>query len=254
MKIIEKLNSKREELEERLNNLYHGGSQRRETLQYKIKKINDLIAAYQATSPPINLSEANKILDQQVGFEEQKREILESLEITKFREKKGIQQTPLILCLIGPTGSGKSTFAQILAQSLKKKFFSIALGGITDASILVGTSESSSGTEIGQLAKSLAETKTCDPLILLDEIDKAGTSFKNSIHNCLINTLDPEQNQAVLDHYLDVKLDFSQATFVVTANNPQKIPDYLRSRMLIIELPKYDMKQKKEIAKKIVQK
>lgn len=87
MEIIERLNSKREELEERLSNLYHGGSQRRETLQYRIKKIDDLIDAYQVASFPIDLSEADEILNQQVGFEEQKRKILESLEIAEFRER-----------------------------------------------------------------------------------------------------------------------------------------------------------------------
>ena len=231
MGVIERLNTKREELEERLSNLYHGGSQRRETLQYRIKKIDDLTDAYQATSFPVNLSEAEEILNQQVGFKEQKRRILESLEVAEFRERRGVQKDPLILCLIGPTGSGKTTFVQILAQALKKKFFSIALGGLSDASVLVGTSENSSGTEIGQLAKSLAETKARDPLILIDEIDKAGSSFKTSIHDCLVNVLDPVQNQEILDHYLDVKLDFSQVTFIVTANDPKKIPDYLLSRM-----------------------
>ena len=94
MEVIGKLNAKREELEERLSNLYHGGSQRKETLQYRIKKIDDLIDAYKATTSSVNLSEVEEILNQQVGFEEQKRKILEILETIEFRESRNIQKNP----------------------------------------------------------------------------------------------------------------------------------------------------------------
>ncbi len=251
MSVIERLISKKEELEERLSNLWQGGgSQRKETLEYRIKKIDELISAYQTTSTPIfNLSEAEKILNQQVGFVEQKKKLLEILETEEFRKSKNIQKTPSILCFVGPTGTGKTTFSQILAQVLKKKFFSISLGGLSNTSDLMGTSENSSGTEIGQLTKSLIEAKSSDPVILLDEIDKT----KPFIHDFLIKILDPEQNQEALDYYLDVKIDFSQVTFMVTANDQDKIPVYLRSRMTIIELPEYSGEQKKEVANKIVQ-
>ena len=126
MTVIERLSAKKNEFQNQHDALAYS-SVPKSILKKKIEILDELIAAYRSTSSPASLSEAEKILNQQVGFEEQKREILESLEITKFREKKGIQQTPLILCLIGPTGSGKSTFAQILAQSLKKKFFSIVI-------------------------------------------------------------------------------------------------------------------------------
>lgn len=251
MSVIERLISKKEELEERLSNLWQGGgSQRKETLEYRIKKIDELISAYQiVSSPTFNLSEAEKILNQQVGFTEQKRRMLEILETEEFRKLKNIQKTPSILCFVGPTGTGKTTFSQILAQVLKKKFFSMSLGGLSNTSDLMGTSENSSGTEIGQLTKSLIEAKSSDPVILLDEIDKT----KPFIHDFLIKILDPEQNQEVLDYYLDVKIDFSQVTFMVTANDQDKIPVYLRSRMTIIELPEYSGEQKKEVANKIVQ-
>ncbi|CAI2184840.1 17329_t:CDS:2, partial [Funneliformis geosporum] len=120
-------------------------------------------------------------------------------------------------------------------QALKKEFFAINLGGLFDTSILLGASENSLGTEIGQLAKGLAETKKYDPLILLDEIDKAGSASKTAIHDCLLKILDPEQNHAVLDYYLDVKLDLSHVFFMATANDLTKIPPPLRDRMLIIE-------------------
>ena len=195
--VIDRLNSKKLELEERLaNQNQQWGSQRKENLQYKIKKIEALITAYQSTSSPTSLAEAEEILNQQVGFEEQKKKILEKLEISE--NYNNVQRNPSVLCLVGPPGVGKSSFALLLARALKKEFFSINLGGLSDLSILLGASENSSGTEMGQLAKALAETKKKDPLILLDEIDKAGSSFKSLIHDCLINVLDSVQNHESL--------------------------------------------------------
>ena len=258
--IIDQLNSKKEELEERLGSLYHGGSNRRETLEYKIKKIEELIEIYQLSpSNNLNLLEVKEILDQQIGFEEQKRIILESLETTeteRFREQYNIlPKPPLILCLAGPSGIGKTSFAKILAQALKREFFSISLAGLSDTSILSGTSENSSGTDIGQLTRALIETKTPNPVILLDEVDKVGSSLRNTsaIHNYLVNILDSTQSQEVVDYYLDVKLDLSQIVFVTTTNDFQKISQPLCDRMQIFELPSYTIEQKKKIARKIIQ-
>ena len=256
--IIERLNSKKEELEERLGSLYHGGSNRRETLEYKIKKIEELIETYQFPySNDLNLPEVKETLDQQIGFEEQKRIILENLEteeIERFREQHNIPpKPPLILCFAGPPRIGKTSFAKILAQALKREFFSINLAGLSDTSILTGTSENSSGIETGQLTRALVETKTPNPVILLDEMDKTGSSFRNAIQDCLINILDPTQNQEIIDYYLDVKLDFSQIVFVITANDLQKISQPLRERMHIFELPGYTVEQKKKIVQKIIQ-
>ncbi|CAG8628710.1 9824_t:CDS:2 [Ambispora leptoticha] len=255
MTIIEQLNSKKDELEERLNNQYSGGgSRRRDILKHKITKIEALIAAYHSTPPPVNLSETEEILNQQVGFEEQKEKVLNSVKIKNYCEHNSVKREPLILCLVGSPGVGKTTFARVLAQALKKEFFMVALGGMSDSSLLLGVSEDSSGTETGQLTKALVETKTCDPLILLDEIDKVNSYGGNSsIHNCLNAILDPVQNQEIHDYYLDVKLDFSQVTFIVTVNDRKKIPKYLLSRMpVIVELPGYSNEQKKEIAHKFI--
>src|SRR4051794_36327026 len=105
---------------------------------------------------------------------------------------------------------------------------------------------------MGQITQALTETKTRDPVILLDEIDKTGSSLKN----CLLSFLDPKQNQEILDYYLEVKLDFSQAIFIITANDLKKITDDepLSRRMLVINLPPYTDKQKREIANLIIQK
>jgi ATP-dependent Lon protease len=245
MKIVERLINKKNELEERLGNLYHGGSQRKETLEYKINKLNELISAYQANPLSLNLIEAERILDQQIGFTEQKKKILNGLKLKK---------TPSCFFLVGSPGVGKTTFAQLLARALNKQFFSISLGGLSDSSLLLGSSESSSGNEVGLLTKALLESKTSNPLILLDEIDKV-VFYKgdSAIHSCLGNILDPEQNQEITDHYLDIKLDFSQVTFLVTANDSKKIPSYLLSRAsVIVELSQYDIEQKKEIASQFI--
>ncbi|CAG8714474.1 12242_t:CDS:2 [Ambispora leptoticha] len=212
MTVIERLNAKKIELEERLaGQNQQWGSQRKETLQHKLKKIEELITAYQSTSSPINLSETEEVLNQQVGFAEEKEKILNSLKIKDYCEQKNVKRGPLILCLLGPPGVGKTTFSQLLAQALKKEFFMVALGGMSDSSLLLGVSESSSGTEVGQLTKALTETKTHDPLILLDEIDKVSSYKGNSaIHSCLNAVLDPVQNKEIPDYYLDVKLDFSR--------------------------------------------
>jgi ATP-dependent Lon protease len=256
MEVIKRLINKKTELEKRWSNQYQGGSQRKESLEYRIKMIEELANSYQTISLlPSNVVETAEILRQQVGFEEQKKRILEESKIEEFSKKNEVQKSPLILGLVGAPGVGKTAFAKLLAQSLQKKYFLIALGGLTDVSVLTGKSENSSGSEAGQLAKALIETKTCDPVILLDEIDKLGVFSQNSLYNCLLNVLDEEQNQEILDYYLDVKLDFSRVTFIITANDFSKIPKPLRSRIgEIIKIPPYTIEQKKEIAQKFIQK
>jgi ATP-dependent Lon protease len=253
MEVIERLKAKKEELENKYSTLVHS-SVPKTILQNKIDALDELIDAYDAKSPSISLTDAQQILNRQAGFEEQKREILENLEIAEYWAPQGVKKDPLILCLVGPAGVGKTTFAQIIAQALGKEFFSLNLGGLSETSVLVGSEASSLANNMGKLAQALVTAKTRDPVILLDEIDK--TSF--SLNSYLLNILDSTQNQAVLDHYLEVKLDFSQVTFVLAANDLKKIPNSLResllSRMKIIELPGYTQEQKKEIAQKIIQK
>jgi len=255
MTVIERLKAKKNEFENQHDALTHS-SVPKSTLKKKVEILDELIKAYQSTSTPVDLSKAEEILSQQVGFEEQKEKVLNSLKIKDYCENRNIKKDPLIFCLIGPPGVGKTTFAQLIAQALKKKLFIVALGGLSNSSFLLGTNEGSLGTEVGQLTKALVETKTCKPLILLDEVDKVSSYGGNSaIHSCLNAVLDPTQNQEVLDYYLDVKLDFSQAIFIVTANDEKKIPGYLLSKTPeIVKLVGYSLKQKKEIANKFIQK
>ncbi|MCE8162977.1 MAG: AAA family ATPase [Candidatus Moeniiplasma glomeromycotorum] len=234
MTIIEELENKKTELEERHAGHSSWGSRQKEILEHKIRTLDKLISAYQSTSPSVSQSEIETVFNQQIGFEELKRKILDHSKI---------------ILVVGPTGCGKTASARWLAQALKRELFIINLAGLSDPSVLVGASESSSGSEIGQLAKALVETQTHTPLILLDEFDKVRPSIQDS----LLAILDPIQNQAVLDYYLDVKLDFSQAIFIITANNLNKIPDYFRSRLSPVELTGYTLDQKKEIIQQIIQ-
>ncbi|KLL02332.1 MAG: ATP-dependent protease La [Mycoplasmataceae bacterium RC_NB112A] len=232
--IIEELENKKAELNERLAGHSNWGSRQKEALEYKIGIIDKLIMAYQSTSPSISQSEIEAVFNQQIGFEELKSKILDNSKI---------------ILMVGPTGCGKTTSVLWLSQALKRELFIINLAGLSDPSILIGTSENSSGTEIGQLAKALVKTQTRTPLILLDEFDKVRLSVQDS----LLTLLDPIQNQAVLDYYLDVKLDFSQTIFIITANDLSKIPTYFRSRLAIVELTGYTFSQKKEIAQRFIQ-
>jgi ATP-dependent Lon protease len=253
MTVIERLEAKKNEFQSQYDNLTYS-SVPKSILKKKIEILNELIAAYHSVASSASLSEAEEILNQQVGFEEQKKEILDSLKIGGYCKRNNFQRDPLILFLVGPPGVGKTTFAKILARALKKEFFMVALGGMSDSSLLLGTNENS-GTEVGQLTRSLIETKTHNPLILLDEFDKV-ISYKgnSSIHSCLNAVLDPVQNKEILDHYLDVKLDFSHVTFIITVNDQSEIPEYLLSRMsVVIKLSGYTLEQKKEIAQQFIQ-
>lgn len=251
--VIDRLEAKKSELEVDLGNLSNWGSQDKKILKRKIKSLEELIIAYrQLPSSGFDLNRTKEILDQHYGFEEQKEKILENLKIWRYSESRGGNKfSPFIICLLGPAGIGKTTFVKIIAQSLNKKFFSLNLGGASNSGILMGSEQWSAGNDMGKLARALIETNSPNPLILLDEIDKVKST---TIHDAFLVILDRTQNQEVYDQFLETKLDFSQVTFVATANDLEKIPSYLLSRLEVVELNGYDSEQKKKIAEKIIQK
>src|SRR6185437_2836418 len=142
MTIIERLETKKNEFQNQHDALTHS-SVPKSNLKNKIEILDELIKAYKSTSTPADLSKAEEILSQQVGFGEQKEKVLNSLKIKDYCESRNIKRDPLVFCLIGPPGVGKTTFAQILAQALNKKLFVVALGGVSNSSFLLGTNEGS---------------------------------------------------------------------------------------------------------------
>jgi len=241
--MIERIERKIEKLKNQLKQAGGSsswGSQRKEFLSQQILLCQSLLVAYKKVElPKKSLDEVKKILDQQCEFESLKKVVLEEIQINSFLTNHSSEKNFPTLLLIGPSGTGKTSFCKILAQALNKPFLSLALGGESKSSILLGTSPEAPRSEEGKIVKFLAETKRNDPVILLDEIDKT------FLHESLIHILDPTQNQNIYDRCLDLELDFSKIIFIATANELKKIPISLRSRMTVIELKKIFPRRKK---------
>lgn len=208
------------------------------------------------TQDTLDLEKAKKILEtHHYGLQEIKERVLEYMSVMKLKQEKGesadIYRAP-ILCFVGLVGTGKTTIAFSIAEALGRPIARIPFGGMGDPLDLRGQSRMHPEAEPGKIIKSLRDTQSKNPVILLDEIDRVTDQGRASIMGVLVELLDPKQNHAFVDHYIDFPFDLSEALFIATANNTTSIATAVMDRLEPIGMPSYTDQEKIVIGQKYI--
>jgi ATP-dependent Lon protease len=244
----------REQAERELGRLERAGEQSQESSM--IRTYLDWLVSVpwsKQSDEVLDPVKAREVLDaDHAGLEDVKDRITEYIAVRKLREERGIQadnKAGAILTLIGPPGTGKTSIGESIARATGREFVRMSLGGVRDEAEIRGHRRTYIGALPGRLVRALRDAGTMNPVIMLDEVDKVGADWRGDPSAALLEVLDPAQNHAFRDHYLDIEIDLSQVLFIATANVAETIPGPLLDRMEVIRFDGYTVAEKTAIAR-----